>query len=308
MCLRREGHEYFCQVAEEIQADISTDIGFRRTGSVNPWFSEDEEQNALELERALEDDGLPVRRLEPSEALEAVPSIAPELRGALFIENDYQVHNPKFVRGVAEVAVRLGAKLLLHQPVTRLLCDSNRVIGVETAAEKLYADKVILAAGVWSKALAATVGFHLPVEPVKGQMVLLGGPPGMVRHILNGEEIYVVPRPDGHILVGATQEDDAGFDKRVTAEGMRSLLEAALRLAPGLRELPVAGSWAGLRPYAARWGGPLLGPASDYENFIIATGHFRNGINLGPITGRLLKELLVDGETSLPLKPFHPDR
>lgn len=305
--LRREGHQFFGPFADELQKETSFDIGYLRTGAVEPYFTEAGEAEAEKLEGLLQAHGLPVQRLSAREALEAEPALSPDVRGALFQENDHQVRNPRFVRALAEVACRRGSRLLLHHRVVRLLSEGAKATGVETATETVYAGHVILAAGAWSKALAASIGLPLPVEPVKGQMLQLEGPPGFLRHIVHGEEVYCVPRADGRILIGATVED-AGFDKRVTLGGMRQLLEAALRIAPALRALPLVRAWAGLRPYAARPGGPLLGTVHSMDRLVVATGHYRNGILLAPITARLVRELLLEGKPSISLEPFRPDR
>ncbi|MBI2194599.1 MAG: glycine oxidase ThiO [Planctomycetes bacterium] len=305
--LRRLGHEAFGPFAEELQAQTSIDIGYHRTGSLEPYFTEEEEAEALRMETRLRSDGLPVQRLSAGEARAIEPGLAEDLRGALFQENDHQVRNPRFLRALAESAVRKGTRLLLHHRVIRLLRGDSGIFGLETATETVHATTVVLAAGAWSRALADTAGLNLKVEPVKGQIVQFEGPSGLLRHIVHGADVYCVPRADGLVLVGATVEQ-AGFDKRVTLQGMHDLLGSALRIFPGLRGLPMVGAWAGLRPYAARPGGPFLGPAPGLPGLVIATGHYRNGILLAPITGRLVRELILDGKTSMPLDPFRVDR
>jgi glycine oxidase len=305
--LRRAGHAAFDAFAAELQEQASEDFEFRRTGTIEPILTEDEDNEARKSEERHRSFSLPFQRLSLEDALAREPSLSPEIRGAVFYENDYQVRNPRFVRALAEVAARHGARFLTHQRVTRLLCDGNRVTGVESVNETVHAGTVILAAGAWSAELAATAGVSLAVEPVRGQIVLLDGPPGLLRHIVHGSDVYCVPRDDGKVLVGATVEH-VGFDRRVTAEGVHQLLSAALQTAPGLRPLSPLTCWAGLRPYAARPGGPFLGPVEGRDGLVVATGHYRGGILLAPITARLLRELLMDGVASMPLDPFRPDR
>jgi len=306
--LRRAGHGHFVQFAEELQSQSSIDFEYLKTGTIEPIFTEEEDEEAKGWEKEFHKSGLPMQRMTPAEAIDAEPHIAQDLLAAYFHENDHQIRNPRFMRALAEAATRHGTELLLHQPVRKLLLDGSKVVGVQTEPETIHAGKTIIAAGAWSGELTETVGFSLPVEPVRGQVVLLEGPPSHLRYQVHAQDVFCIPRADGKVLVCATVERNAGFHKRVTADGVRFLLSTGLRIAPGLKDLSMVGSWAGLRPYAARRGGPFIGPVTGLENLLIASGHYRNGVVLGPITGKLLKELLLDGEPSRPLTPFRPDR
>ena len=305
--LRREGHRYFGEFVRQLETETDIDFEYHRTGAIEPIFTEEQDKEARRWEQSFQNYGLPKQRLTPSEALEIEPNVSAEILAAYYQENDHQVRNPRFVRAIAEAAGRLGAELRLNDPVRSILSEGSRVIGVETESGPVHCGKVILAAGAWSNELAKTVGLDLPVEPRKGQVALLEGPAGMLKHMIHGEEVFCVPRMDGKILLGATVEN-VGFDKRVTAGGIHSILTAGVRVFPKLAELPILRTWAGIRPYAARRGGPFLGPMAANEDLIIAAGHYRSGILLAPITARLMKELLVDGQPSLSLDPFRPDR
>ncbi|MDP6114813.1 MAG: FAD-dependent oxidoreductase [Planctomycetota bacterium] len=305
--LRRLGYEYFCEFVQELQEESAADLGFERTGSLELSFTEQEEIKAKRWDAEYVKCDLPRERLTPAEATEMDACISSEIIAARFQVNDCQVRNPRLLPAIAEAAKRRGAEFKLHTRVTGLIAGEGKILGVRTADEEIHAGMTILAAGAWSTALAGTVGLSLPLYPSKGQMALLEGPPGKLKHIIKGGGMYCIPRPDGKILLGATVEE-AGLDKRVTAEGIRSVLAAAFKIAPALKGLPIIQQWAGLRPYTARKGGPLLGPVPGLDNFIVATGHYRNGILLGPVTGLMVKELVRSEQPSLDLSAYRPDR
>jgi glycine oxidase len=164
---------------------------------------------------------------------------------------------------------------------------------------------VILAAGSWSGEVLATVGLSLPVKPIKGQILLTQGAPDLLGPIVEGGDAYLVPRADGRILVGSTMED-AGFDKTVTLDGVSGLVARAASILPAIAKLPLLQSWAGLRPSTPDRL-PYLGP-TPMEGLLMATGHFRNGILLAPITAELVSEIVLGKPPSIPLEPFDPAR
>jgi glycine oxidase len=149
-------------------------------------------------------------------------------------------------------------------------------------------------------------GIPLPILPAKGQMVVARLEPPALRHVVYGSAAYAIPRPSGEHIIGSTVEF-VGFDRQVTVEGMTGILQAITRLVPAIHEAAMVASWACLRP-AAPDGLPLLGRVPGRPGLVIATGHFRNGILLAPITGKMIAELIVDGEPSISLEPFRPDR
>jgi glycine oxidase len=208
-------------------------------------------------------------------------------------------------QALASATIRLGGEVGVERAVTDLVREGDRILGVRTAEGTISAGDVVLAAGAWSGELAAAAGISLPVFPAKGQIVVARLPRPALRHVVY-QETYVIPRAMGEHIIGSTVEY-VGFDKRVTVEAISSLLGDATRLAPALREAEMVASYGCLRPGSAD-GLPLLGRMPEKPGLIVATGHFRNGILLAPITGTLIAELIVKGETTLPLAPFRPDR
>jgi glycine oxidase len=161
---------------------------------------------------------------------------------------------------------------------------------------------VVLAAGPWTGAFARRLGVPLPVRPVRGQMLALADFALPLRHIVWGEAAYLVPKANGFLFVGATVED-VGFRSSTTVRGQRGLERGARGLVPSLAHSEVASSWAGLRP-ASPDGLPILGPVLGWEGVSVAGGHYRNGILLAPVTGRLMAQLLTEGKTEVSLAPF----
>lgn len=164
---------------------------------------------------------------------------------------------------------------------------------------------MLLAAGAWTSELVASFGMRLRVEPRRGQMIALAHVPPVLTYCVHGEA-YLAPRPSGELLIGATVER-AGFQRAVTAEGIASLLRAAIELVPSLRDLPIARTWCGFRPWAPD-SLPILGPWPGIEGLFVATAHFRNGILLAPITARLMTDWITGGKPSLDVTEFLPDR
>ncbi|MBI1785770.1 FAD-dependent oxidoreductase, partial [Candidatus Sumerlaeota bacterium] len=185
-----------------------------------------------------------------------------------------------------------------------LLKEGDRVVGVELAGEKIFARWVILAAGCWSGLLPG-LDISVPTYPVKGQVLLLQSATPIFQHTLHSVGIYLAPRYDGRIIVGATEEHEAGFDKSVMAEAVRDLLDRAFRLVPAAREAKLADSWAGLRPGTPDRR-PIIG--LGVEGLILATGHFRNGILLAPLTARRVTEFIVGGRWAEDVGQFSPHR
>lgn len=200
-----------------------------------------------------------------------------------------QVRNHRLVRAIAAAATKRGVEFRAHSEVTGFLRVPGRVNGVRTAQGDIQAGTTVIAAGAWSGVEAAKLGIDLPVRPVKGQILLTQG---SIPHILLHREQYLIPRADGKILIGSTLEE-AGFDKSVTVGGAQFLLRRAAEIWPALEGAPILGMWAGLRP-ATPDRMPVIGPAEGWEGLFFATGHYRNGILLGPLTGVMVADYLAN--------------
>jgi glycine oxidase len=201
-----------------------------------------------------------------------------------------QITPPRFVHALARTASEQGAAVRPGAPATGFELGARQVVAVRAGSESIRADFVVLAAGPWTPELAAHAGMSVDVVPRRGQLVALRPADKVLERIVTWGHFYLVPKPDGTVVLGSTEEE-AGFDARPTAEGVSVLLEVAQHLVPALARATVERVWAALRPATAD-GLPLVGPSNLYENLILATGHNRNGILLAPHTAVTVAELV----------------
>jgi glycine oxidase len=241
-------------------------------------------------ERGLSRSG--ARWLDAQEALAQEPELSPTIRGAAVLE-EAQVTPARFVDALARTAVAQGAEVREGVPVGSLAAIGDRVRGVQTAEGQLEADCVVLAAGPWSPALTSPLGIALDVRPNRGQLVTLRPRGTGLRRAVEWRGNYLVPKPDGTIVAGSTEEE-AGYDARPTAEGVTGLLQFATAAVPSLASATVERVWAALRP-ATPDGVPVVGAVGPVSGLIVATGHNRAGILLAPITAELVAEELAGG-------------
>lgn len=296
--LALESRDLYESWVEALRQETGVDAGWRRTGVLRVG-------SAGVLDRFLwqRDLGLPLERVGRREiARLSAGRAAEDLDEGLFFAADAVVDSRVLVRALRRSLELRGVAVIEGTRVTRFLVESGSCRGVETSGGPIRAGRVVDAAGAWAS-FDPTLPFGVAVEPVRGQMVALADD-GPFPTVLESEDVYLVPRADGRILAGATIER-AGFRKDVTAAGVAGLLSAAIALAPSLEKARVAGAWAGLRPGTPD-NLPLLGE-SPIAGLFLATGHFRNGVLLAPLTALLLADLL-SGAPSRDLSPFLPDR
>jgi len=233
--------------------------------------------------------------------------ISESARGALLFPNDIQVENRRLLSALANSVNNLGVRVLTETNVESLTIERNRITGVQSSRGPIACKSIVIAAGTWSSFLLRSSVLPDPaIQPVRGQMICLESKPQLTRHVLYSPRGYLVPRQDGRLLAGSTSEN-AGFAKRVTAGGISSILQNTLEISPAIATLPVVDTWAGLRPRPAD-GLPVLGACVEIDGVVYATGHYRNGILLAPLTAELITEAIVAGVTSPLLAPFSPDR
>jgi glycine oxidase len=311
-------HEFFrltCQsrdmypaFAAALLAETGIDIELETTGTLYLAFTE---HDADELEKRYEwqqEAGLPIEKVSAASARQLEPAINEDLRAALKFPLDTQVENRRLISALASANERLGVRMETGIEVTSVKIEQDRVTGIETSRGSIATDAVVIAGGAWSSLLGAgDKGLpDLRIKPVRGQMLCFEPNPPLVRHVIYSPRGYIVPRRDGRLLAGSTTEH-AGFEKRVTAAGVQSILSGALEISPRIASLPMTNSWAGLRPRAADTL-PVLGPCAEIEGIYYATGHYRNGILLAPLTGELIARAIVDKVFPATLEIFSPDR
>jgi glycine oxidase len=236
-------------------------------------------------------EGVQVQSLTTHDLAAFEPALGPNVGAALYLPDMAQVRNPWHVRALVAGCRALGVDMHAGQAVQGFVRQGSRIVAAKTEAGDVSAGAFLVAAGAWSDQLLADVGYRLGVHPVRGQIVLLHPEKPILRHILVSGARYLVPRGDGRILVGSTEEN-VGFDKHTTAKGIQGLLELATFLAPPLADAPVEKSWAGLRPGSTD-GFPTIGIVPGMENLYVAAGHFRAGIQLSPGTALMLTEMIL---------------
>jgi glycine oxidase len=292
--------EFIAQVEE--LSGIAT--GYRTKGTVEALFSRHarEELNTIvALHRGL---GLKAEAISAKEAREMEPALSEEIEAAVLRPEEASVDNRQLSKSLIEAAKRSGAEIHAGSAVEAIWSEGSQCRGVVVQGERISAKHTIVAAGSFSSQIAGA-GEYAPVQPAKGQMVSLRCDSAQIERVLWSERIYLVPRNDGRILCGATVEH-VGFDKTVTAGGIHSNLDAAIELAPVLAQAHLEETWAGLRPDTPDHL-PILGP-TDLEGLLIATGHFRSGVLLTPITAKLIGEFVAQKTPSVDWEKFSPLR
>jgi len=308
LALTLESQELWPRFAREVEAASGISIGYRDEGTIVVALTRDDAEQlrfSYEFQRGL---GLDIDWLSGAEARRREPHLRPGISGAVLSPKDHQVDNRLLGSALAEAARRAGAVLYEHCPVREVELSGGRARGVVTDRGSDPADIVILAAGAWSREIGGVPASYLPpVRPIKGQMLALSMDPAapLLRHVIWLPRGYLVPRLDGRLIVGATVEE-RGFDDRLTAGGLLALIEGAWRAVPAIEELPVAETWVGFRP-GSRDDAPMLGP-SGIDQFVVATGHHRNGILLTPITAEVISSYVLTGRLPEVVLPFAPDR
>lgn len=305
--LNRESLRRWPAFAERVENASGRTVDYRTEGTL---IVADDRDSAEALQRHFsfqKEQGLNVEWMTGEEAREVEPFLAPGLSAAVFAPSDHQVDNRRFVEALQEAFVDEGGTLQERTPVEAVVPDADRPAVRTEDGARLEAGQVVIAAGVWSRELDGLEPVaQPPVRPVKGQIIQLRRTaPFDLQHVVRGPEAYLAPKSDGRIVVGATSEE-RGFDTTVTAGGLYDLLEGAWEVVPGIYDLPVDETWAGLRP-ASRDHAPLLGP-TEAPGVHLATGHYRHGILLTPVTAEEMATLLETGETSSWLEPFSPTR
>lgn len=303
--LSRASLELYPAFVQGIEENSGIRAGLQRNGAMLAFFGANAGPELKKYQTTLTRLGFAAESLTGEEARRREPQLSPDVTAGLWLADEASVDNRTLGRGIVVTAQRLGVTLRGGIEVSRLLLDGNRCVGVEAAGERITAGHVVIAAGSYAGRIE-TAARYAPTRPIRGQMVALEAGAARPSSVLRCAGVgYLVPREDGRVLAGSTLEA-AGFDKSVTSSGLQWILNGAVGMVPGLAAAPVLETWAGLRPDTPDHL-PILGP-TDIEGLSIATGHYRNGILLAPITARLARQWLLKQKTDFSLDPFSPLR
>jgi glycine oxidase len=279
-------------------------VGFRPKGTIEALFSADAVSDLSTVIALYHGLGLKAEPLRPEDARELEPALSPQVEAAALRPDEASVDNRLLTQGVLAAAQRSGAEIFAGQVVEGIWREGGRCAGLRLRGENVAAKWTVVAAGAFSSQIDGAQSYA-PVRPAKGQILALRVDGLEMERVLWSDKIYLVPRNDGRIVAGATVEY-VGFEKGVTAGGVETILAAAIELAPGLADARIDETWSGLRPDSPDHL-PILGP-TDVDGLLMATGHFRSGVLLTPITARLLREWITLQRVSMDWDRFSPLR
>jgi glycine/D-amino acid oxidase-like deaminating enzyme len=312
------------ELLESLAAELPADVEFHRSGGLVAIETEEEFQAMTRFvaERRLE--GVDVSLLDTAQARALEPSLSPEILGASFCPFEGQVNPIALTLAFAKGASHMGARIIQGEAVRKINLSRGRVNGVATDKQEYKAENVVITAGVFAPEIGRMAGFHIPIVPRRGQLVVTAAvPPVLDRCLISAGYIAAKFNPDcaqggaaggvsieqtksGNFLLGSTREF-VGFDRRTTLPALKGIINRTVKIIPGLRECTVIRSFAGLRPYTPD-GLPILGKVETVPGLIIAAGHEGDGITLSAVTGKLISELIVTGRPHLPLDEFRCER
>jgi len=294
--------------SQELCRRTQIDNGFRRCGAV--YLARDDEEADRLHQHALmaQSQAIAMVRLSGVELTKLEPALLPHVapRAAYYVADEWQLRNPRHLKALLMACTQRGVEVTAGIAAHDFEIRGDCVRRVLTSQGAIAADQVCVTTGAWTKVLAERLGCTLAIKPVRGQMALLSSPRQILSRIVNEGRRYLVPRPDGRVLAGSTEED-AGFNRNTTAGGVEGLLGFALGLVPELAHAQLERSWAGLRPSTSD-GAPYLGPVPGLSNAFLAAGHFRSGLQLSTGTAVVIGQLLRGETPQIDLNAFRLDR
>jgi glycine oxidase len=299
--LSRYSQARYRDFAESLREETGIDPEWTPSGLL--ILDVEEQDAALDWARRSGADLRPVGR---DAIRDCEPALSAALEAGLWMPAIAQVRNPRLVKALRASLAQRGVVCRTDTPVERVGVRGGRAVGVETAEGPIEGDRVVVATGAWSAHLVPGVADGLPIEPVRGQMILFKTEPGTVSRIVLHQSQYLIPRRDGRVLAGSTLER-VGFDKSTTEEAAEDLRRAAIALVPALEHAPIEQHWAGLRP-GSPTGVPFIGAHPQIEGLFANAGHFRNGVVMGLASAQLMADLVLDREPALDPEPFRLER
>ncbi len=303
--LRAHSHVLWPTLTAQLLEETGIDNGYFNCGGIETRIGGDSTQLSGLIE-AWRDEGVEIEELDSASLFEREPELNRSTVSAFRIPDKCQVRNPRHLKALVCGVAGRGVELRTGCAVTGFEIHNGKVQAAQTVLGRIEAGQFVVAGGAWSRSVLRDVGTPVAIEPVRGQIVQLTARPLPFRHVIAVGPRYLVPRPDGRILVGSTEEW-VGFDKRNTADGVGELIRFATELVPALRDARFERSWSGLRP-GSYDGLPYLDRAPNTENLFVAAGHFRSGLQMSPMTAVLMRQLLLGQQPTIPLDAFACNR
>ncbi len=304
--LRAYSHQRWRSLSQELRELTGIDNGYLESGGLEVGYAGEGDRLQAEANEWIAE-GVPLEQLTAADLQRCEPALSPEIRQGYRLPGFAQVRNPRHLKALILACEMRHVRIVAGAPVMQFDTEANsttgsRILAARTANEHFPASQFVIASGAWTGGLTRQLQVEIPVRPVRGQIVLLSAVPLPFKHIINNASRYLVPRADGRILIGATEEE-TGFEKRNTVEGVAALLQFAQRLVPELAQARLERTWSGLRPGSPS-GNPFLSRLPRHSNGYVAAGHFRAGLQLSVATGELMAQLITTGSTDLNLEEF----
>jgi glycine oxidase len=309
--LRDRSLSLYPEFCRSLVEETGIDPEYETSGELEIALNEDALRSLRENETAAADqrcadDSPAYQFLSPEQTRNLEPVVSGPILGSLECRRTAQVRNPSLLKALIASCEKRGVRIREATPVREIVVGDGRVLGVRTDAEEISTATAILCAGPWSAELMQSAG-TVRVHPVRGQMVLMKFDSRPFRHVIARGKTYLVPRRDGHVLLGATEEHDGSFSKRITASGIAGLMQTAMKLVPRVSEATVVAQWTGLRPGTPD-DNPYIGGVPGSDGLIAATGHYRAGLILAPITAQVISDLVHSRTPEIDLSACRPGR
>ena len=298
------GYTLIPETVTRLQEMTKIDLDYRVPGMLTLAFTEADEEKLTHDLQWQQAAGLQVERLNATQVRKMEPAVSDKIRGGIYCSQAAQLDPRRLIRAYGLAVERQGVRSLLSTPADRFLVEKNRVIGVEFSDGKIYADWVVNCAGSWA-GFDRSLPIPVPAIPARGQILQFSMEFPLVQRVVRSPRAYLVQRSQGSLIAGTTVEY-VGFDKSVTEQATRTIREGACELVPSVGSIKGESAWAGLRPDTPDHL-PILGP-TPLEGYLVAAGHFRNGILLAPLTGRIIADLIFSGTSSMDLSAFSISR
>jgi glycine oxidase len=295
------------QWADTLKSLTGIDNGYRRCGALHLARTAGEAAALAAWANVLREEGIEVEQLSPAHLYQVEPRIAgPNLSSALFVSAEAQLRNPRHMQALIATCQQAGVAISTNVTLTNSVVRDKALDELQTTRGPLRARQYCFTAGAWTGQLLQRLGIQTGILPIRGQMVLFRCERPPITRIVNEGSRYLVPRDDGRVLAGSTEEE-VGFDKRTTEQAIADLTDFARSAVPALCEAPIEKTWAGLRPGSFD-GLPYLGPLPCLKNAFVAAGHFRTGLFLSPATAVVMSQLLRGDQPQIDVAPFRIGR
>ena len=305
-----KSHLAWPKFAEELENKSGKSIGYKKEGTLRVACDLHEEKKLKNNYDFLKNNKVNITWLSGDKIRDKEPYVSNNVLSGFFSPDDHHVNNRYILDALITILKKNKNNCIFKEntEVEKIITDKNQVIGVKTRNETIKTKEIIVCSGAWTNKIKNIEIKEVPIRPVKGQMVCLKIPKNisLLKHILWRENVYLVPRNNSDLIIGATEEE-MGYDKSLTVGGIYNLLKIAREVLPAIEDLSIVESWSGLRP-TSRDDAPIIGPSKKLKGLIYATGHHKNGILLAPLTSSIIKNYYLNGNIGNDFNNFEPGR